>query len=382
MPHFIMMLLKKLEKQLFQKFETLNLRKKKIMGNNIYRKACDLLLSGEKIVLAKTIRRSGSTPRDVGSMCIITEAGKLIGTIGGGTLEYLVQKRAMELLKQETSFICKFRLNSEEVACDGMICGGNVDLYLETLSPKNSMTLSLFKCLQQQIIKNCPCILVTRIEDSISAMDTTARIAITDNGETLGYIPGVNPKDITMSKSQTCELMSFDDGKTNLFVERIAIDPRIFLFGAGHVSMFVAQLANMVGFAITVIDDRPEFANKERFPGADKILITDFSHAFEQLEISENSYILIITRGHLHDKIVLQHALSTPAYYIGMIGSARKRTTIYTALMDEGVSKNDLEKVYSPIGLNINAETPEEIAVSIVGELIKKRAPEKKKNLT
>lgn len=238
------------------------------MGENIYIKVCELLSSGQKIVLAKTIRRSGSTPRDVGSMCIITQEGTLIGTIGGGTLEYRVQKQAMALLKQEKSFIYRFRLTNEDLA------------------------------------------------------------------------------------------------------------------GAGHVSLFVARLAKMVGFSITLIDDRPEFANYQRFPEADNILITDFKQAFEQLEISQNSYILIITRGHLHDKTVLQHALGTNASYIGMIGSTKKRNIIYKALMDEGFSKNDLEKVYSPIGIDINAETPEEIAVSIVGELIKKRAPEKEtKNL-
>ncbi len=349
------------------------------MGKNIYIKAYELLSSGKKIVLAKTIRRSGSTPRDVGSMCIITEEGKLIGTVGGGTLEYRVQKRATALLKQETSFIYRFRLTSEDVAGAGMICGGDVDLYLEPLFPENKGTVSLLKAITQQIIDNRSCLLVTRIEDDIPAMDTGARMMVKEDGKTIGSIPGLEPKGITLDKNMLYDLIPFDNKKADLFVERIALDPRIFLFGAGHVSMFVAQLARTVGFAVTLIDDRPEFANKKRFPGADKILVTDFNQAFGQLEISQNSYILIITRGHLHDKVVLQHALSTSASYIGMIGSIKKRNLIYKALIDEGFSKHDLEKVYSPIGLDINAETPEEIAVSIIGELIKKRAPEKKK---
>jgi len=349
------------------------------MGENIYIKAYDLVLSGQKIILARTIRRSGSTPRDVGSMCIITQKGELIGSVGGGILEYRIQKKAMELLNQKKSFIFRFRLNNEDLASAGMICGGNVDLYLEPLFPENTTTVSLFKTISQQITGNKPGILVTRIEDGISAMDTGARVFIKEDGKTLGAIPGLDPEKISLSKEISYDLMPFNSAKDALFVERIALDPRIFLFGAGHVSMFVAKLAKMVGFSITLIDDRPKFANKERFPGADEILITDFKQAFEQLDIYQNSYILIITRGHLHDKTVLQHALSTCASYIGMIGSAKKRNTIYRALMNEGFSKDDLEKVYSPIGLDINAETPEEIAVSIVGELIKKRAPRKKK---
>lgn len=349
------------------------------MGKNIYITAYELLSSGQKIVLAKTIRRSGSTPRDVGSMCIITQEGELIGTVGGGILEYRVQKQAEALLKQEESFIYRFHLTDEDLAGAGMICGGDVDLYLEPLFPENTGMVSLFKVIKEYIAGNKPGILVTRIEDGISAMDTGARLFIGKDGETVGTIPGFDPEEINPDRAAPYDLISFDDKKSHLFMESIALNPRIFLFGAGHVSVFVAQLAKMVGFGITVIDDRPEFANKERFPGADKIMTNKFNQVFEQLKIFPNSYILIITRGHLHDKTVLQHALDTPASYIGMIGSTKKRNTIYKALMDEGFSKDDLEKVYSPIGLEINAETPEEIAVSIVGELIKKRAPEKKK---
>ncbi|MBU8850181.1 MAG: XdhC family protein [Desulfobacterales bacterium] len=352
------------------------------MGKNIYIKVYELLSSGQKIVLAKTIRRSGSTPRDVGSMCIITQEGKLIGTVGGGILEYRVQKRAMELLSLEKSFIYQFHLTNEELAGSGMICGGNVDLYLEPLFPENIGMVSLFKTIRQHIVDNRPGILVTRIEDGIHAMDTDAKVFINEDGKAFGTILGLDPKEINLDRNTPYDLIDFDNKNASLFVEKIVPYPRIFLFGAGHVSRFVARLAKMVGFSITLIDDRPEFASKERFPEADKILITDFKQAFEQLEISQNSYILIITRGHLHDKTVLQHALGTNASYIGMIGSIKKRNIIYKKLMENGFSKDDLEKVYSPVGLDINAETPEEIAVSIVGELIKKRAPEKKaKNL-
>ena len=115
------------------------------MEKNIYIKVYDLLSSGQKIVLVKTIRRSGSTPRDVGSMCIITQEGKLIGTVGGGTLEYRVQNRAKEILKQEKSFIYRFQLTNEDLASAGMICGGDVDLYLEPLFRK---TPGRYHCLR------------------------------------------------------------------------------------------------------------------------------------------------------------------------------------------------------------------------------------------
>ena len=348
------------------------------MKINIYQTACELLLSGQKLILVKTIQRSGSTPRDVGSMCIIAEDGTLFGTVGGGLLEHQVQTRAMDLFKEKKSFIYRFRLTSQDLAEAGMICGGEVDLYLDPLFPENKETLSLFVALASEIKANRPARLITRIEDGLPAHETGTRMLIQEDGKTVGEIKGLDLEKLPDMGKAPFKLISPDKMGATFFMENIRLNPRIFLFGAGHVSAFVSQLARLVGFDITVIDDRPEFASKERFPDADELIVSDFGHAFEKLSISLNSYILIITRGHLHDKTVLQQALSTPAAYIGMIGSIGKRNLIYKDLMDQGITKERLESVFSPVGLEIHAETPEEIAISIVAELIKVRAPEKK----
>jgi xanthine dehydrogenase accessory factor len=159
------------------------------------------------------------------------------------------------------------------------------------------------------------------------------------------------------------------------FVEPTVLPGTVFLFGAGHVSRPVAELASIVDFQTVVLDDRAEFANAERFPRTEQIkVISSFPQAFEGLEIERDSYIVIVTRGHLHDKTVLEQALKTDAGYIGMIGSRRKRDLIYQELLSKGFSQSDLERVHAPIGLAIGAETPEEIAVSIVAELIQVRA--------
>ena len=223
---------------------------------------------------------------------------------------------------------------------------------------------------------NRPVRLVTRIEDKIPALETGTRMLIKEDGSSMGSM--LAPESLPDMGKASFELFSPDPEGPAFFVEKIRLNPRVFLFGAGHVSVFVAQLARLVGFDITVIDDRPEFANAERFPEAYDLLVSGFGRVFDRLDISKNAYILIITRGHLHDKTVLRQALSTPAAYIGMIGSVQKRNLIYRDLMDEGIEKEALESVYSPVGINIHAETPEEIAVSIVGELIKARNPEKK----
>ncbi|MFP4348583.1 MAG: xanthine dehydrogenase accessory protein XdhC [Desulfococcaceae bacterium] len=148
-----------------------------------------------------------------------------------------------------------------------------------------------------------------------------------------------------------------------------------FLFGAGHVSRQLAKLTQMVGFRTVVLDDRSEFANRDRFPGVDQVHVLDrFENTFSGLSTDSNSFIVILTRGHSHDRTVLAQALRTQAGYIGMIGSHRKRDTIYRSLRDEGFTTADLDRVHCPIGLDIGGETPEEIAVSIVAEMIEVRS--------
>jgi xanthine dehydrogenase accessory factor len=149
----------------------------------------------------------------------------------------------------------------------------------------------------------------------------------------------------------------------------------LYCFGAGHVAKPTAHIAALVGFRVVVVDDRAEFSNIERFPDArDVRVIDDFTHALKDFDINGDSFIVIFTRGHMLDRVVLEQALKTNAGYIGMIASRKKIDSIYQALLIEGVTKEELERVHWPIGLDIGAETPEEIAVSIVAELIKERS--------
>jgi len=149
--------------------------------------------------------------------------------------------------------------------------------------------------------------------------------------------------------------------------------PMVILCGAGHLSYFIARYARSVHFRVTVCDDRSEYANAERFPDVDKIVVEDLERVFDGMQVDDYSYIVIVTRGHKCDEIVLERALRTRARYIGMIGSRRKTLTILERLGARGVPQAQLDRVYSPIGLSIGAVTPEEIALSVVCELVKIR---------
>jgi len=162
-------------------------------------------------------------------------------------------------------------------------------------------------------------------------------------------------------------------GIVEVFIEPIGA-PVLYVFGAGHIGKHVVRLANTVGLNTVVVDDRARFANREHFPDAGEVVVVqDFGEAFERFTFGENSYIVIVTRGHRYDELVLSRAVRTEAGYVGLIGSKAKISRIYRRLVDEGVARSRIEQVHAPIGLDIGCRTPEEISVSIVAQLIAQR---------
>jgi xanthine dehydrogenase accessory factor len=162
-------------------------------------------------------------------------------------------------------------------------------------------------------------------------------------------------------------------GELDVFIEPILTSPTLYIFGGGHISLYLARIGKLLGFRIAVIDDRAEFATADRFPEADTILAEDFAKAFPKIKIDKSSYIVIVTRNHQYDEVVLEWAVGTGAKYIGMIGSKIKNKTIFSHLLKKGIAKKQLDRVHAPIGVVINAQTPEEIAVSIMAEIVKVR---------
>lgn len=161
-----------------------------------------------------------------------------------------------------------------------------------------------------------------------------------------------------------------DQEEVVLFADPIFPLPEMIILGGGHVAQPLAALAKMVGFQVTVIDDRPDFASQERFPQADRIICADFAQALKEIQVGPQSYLVIVTRGHQYDYFCLRETIGLPAAYIGMIGSRTKVRGTKKRLLEEGIDPELIEQVHAPIGINIGAETPEEIAVSIMAEII------------
>ena len=162
-------------------------------------------------------------------------------------------------------------------------------------------------------------------------------------------------------------------GTMQVFLEPIHSQPTVYLFGAGHIGFAVSKIAKMTGFRVVIIDDRPAYANAERFPDADDFYVEDPAEMVSKLKLNKTSYLVIACRGHLEDQRVLTEAVKTPAGYIGMIGSKKKVKTVFSNLKASGIAQKTLDKIHAPIGLPIATETPEEIAVSIMAEIINAR---------
>src|SRR5450755_2330147 len=232
---------------------------------------------------------------------------------------------------------------------------------------------------------------IVNVRGSIPSFET-AKMLVRDDGSIAGTIGGgcveaevwqaarevmesEKPRTLTFNLNQDPKNDTglVCGGTLDIFVEAIVPPALLYIFGAGHVSVNLYQAAKSAGFDVTVVDDRESYANRERFPEAKEVIAEDFDLAMARLSPSESAYLVIVTRGHRDDMRVLRWAVQTPARYIGMIGSKRKTITIFQELTKEGLSPDLFERVHAPVGLDIGAITPEEIAVAITAELIAAR---------
>jgi xanthine dehydrogenase accessory factor len=312
-------------------------------------------------IIATVITRAGSAPRDVGAKMFVGEDGKLYGTIGGGRLEHNAYQEAMSAMGKGAPKLLHIRMNAREVASNGMICGGDVDVLLEPVLNKYRALYGRLEYLEKRGKRG---VLVTRFDK-----DTFAKILVEDDCTMHGDDVSERDRDSFLQhlyETKPC----VTDG---LVIEPLQISTVLYIFGAGHVSQYIAKVAQMVGFSVTIIDDREEFANKERFPDADEIIVEDFQNVFDRLRFTGKEFVTIVTRGHQFDAGVLSETLKRQTRYVGMIGSKRKVAIVFDYMKKSGFDDETIKKVHAPIGLAIHAETPQEIAVSIIAELIKVR---------
>ncbi|MFW6080840.1 MAG: XdhC family aldehyde oxidoreductase maturation factor [Desulfosalsimonas sp.] len=332
--------------------------------------------NGLPAVCAVIVSSSGSTPRRTGSRMVICSDGTCLGSVGGGPAEALAQKSAPAVFQKGESRILRLDLTGGQAADAGMICGGRMDILLEYI-PHDKRNREFWQQASRKLAAGEGLCLITVFKLMDDSGERGVRILARQAYENKlsEEIPPDLRTVVAEKAAYTRKACVLEHKDLRVLIEPLPGLGRVIIAGAGHVGAAVAFLAAQVGFRTLVMDDRGDFLSPESFPAADQRLhISDFSSCLSGLDPGQDDHVVIVTRGHLHDKTVLAQALQTPAGYIGMMGSRSKRDAIFRDLLQNGFSESDLRRVHSPIGLDIGAQTPEELAVSIVAELIGHRA--------
>jgi xanthine dehydrogenase accessory factor len=309
---------------------------------NIWRAAADLARTGTRAALATVARVRGSTPVPAGTKMLVGPEGRLIGTVGGGCVEADVIGAALDAQIRHQPALLTHHLNADLAGDLGLSCGGTVDIFVEPLLPDQSY--------------------VRVLETAATAESGLVRTA-TDwsNGPVKTFEP------LSRIASAAAATLSADG---RFMEERLMAAPRVFVFGAGHVGTAIANAAAAAGFRVVVVDDRSEYADAARFTNGTAVMSGDVEAALARYPLTAADAVVIATRGHRNDAVILERVATSPAGYVGLLGSKRKKAVVTKGLTAAGVPAKSLRRVRVPVGLAIGAVTPEEIAVSVVAELI------------
>jgi len=337
------------------------------------------LKSRDRVALATIVSSSGSAPLPTGSSMLICERGmRVLGTIGGGLLEASVTKEAKEFFGQtRESLLNTFELN-ESGTEEAMICGGTVEVLIERIEED---ALPVFSHLADVCNAGNDCTLLRLIDQS----GRVSRHGLENAPEEVINIDplaaflkevGIGSEGLVqkLQRSHREEVVGrMAAQKGELIIQPIVGIQPLIICGGGHVGRCLSRIAAASGFTVTIIDDRPEYSTPMRFPEASLTVSKQWNDALAEISIKPSTSIVIVTHGHESDKEVLRLVIGTPARYIGMIGSGRKVAATYEGLRKEGIPIESFKRVHAPIGLDVGAVTAEEIAVSIVAELIRER---------
>ena len=345
----------------------------------------ELLQQGESFAVATIFDKSGSAPRSEGAKMMVRANGSIIGTIGGGRLEASAIELAKECISSRKTVVQSFDLTSKDAAASDMICGGAGEILVDFFDAGDDNNFKIYVETAELVVHGKKGWLITVLGKTTETTGVSRQQCLVKSDKTLigsltcdSYLLEkliAGPAKISLHSE------AFDEQR--FLVEPLRQGGTLYIFGAGHVSQKIAPLSESVGFKTIVMDDRADYANSGRFPEPIETRVINSFKKLPDLDIDGDSYLVIVTRGHLFDKDVLEQLLRSNAAYIGMIGSRGKRDLVYTEIIENGFTKEELERVYSPIGTAIGAETPEELALSIVGELVKVRSekdPDRKKD--
>lgn len=334
---------------------------------------------GEAFALVTLISERGSTPRALGAQMLVRGDGSIAGTIGGGLLEATMMQEAAAVLRTGRSRVASLRLAGRSLTEEEMLCGGSAEVLVAYVLPGDPALRAAAAGIAAAMAASRRAWLFSFFAPAPAPAETDVAYCLLDeDGTSVGDAPcSADDLRALVAKIGVHGTTTLPDGR-QVHAETVDRPTRAVVCGAGHVALALAPVVARAGFRVVVIDDRVEFADAGRFPDAERVVALDsFSDAFSALAVDEHSYVIIVTRGHQHDLNVLAQALRTPAVYVGLMSSRGKWSKIAAGLREQGLGDDDIARVRTPIGLPIGAETPAELAISIVAEMIQVRAESK-----
>ena len=337
----------------------------------IFEEAQRLLAKGEPFVLTSVVRTKGSTPQKPGAKLLVRKDGTAVGTLGGGCIEADVWAEAKSILEENgATQVRRFELNEEIAAKDGLVCGGTMEILIDPVQTPMGLAPFLPEILAAYRGEG-DCAIAT-LASGLGL--TGAKIFVLPDGTILGTLGSplldAEVRDAALALMPRGRNRWLESANTKVFVESFTTPPTLVIAGGGHVGKALYTLAKFVGFRVFIVDDRPMFANPERFPDADGIIVDDFDRGLRSLDMGINHYVIVATRGHKLDDLALLEAAKSKAGYVGLLGSKRKAMLIYRDLFRASIPEERVAQIHSPVGLNLGGRSPEEIAFSIVAEMI------------
>lgn len=332
----------------------------------LYRTILKGLQAGESMVLTTVVDSRGSTPRKAGSRMLVFSNGRLDGTVGGGSLEAVAVEYARECLGTGRSCLREFGLNGSDAELGPMRCGGKVALLFEYLAPEPEQ-LELYTRAARLESEEVEFTLTADLTALAYEKRKVARELVVEDKGAEGW------KQALIGNKTIAEraAITLTEDRQQL-IERMLPRETLYIFGAGHVGGETALLASHAGFRVRLVDDRENISRLPEYGqyGIEISILPEFQGITEKLRLSSRCYAVIATRGHLYDQRVLEQLLPLNLFYTGMMGSRSKKAAIFSSLLDKGFAQENLNRIHCPVGLEIGAETPAEIAVSIVAQLI------------
>jgi len=337
---------------------------------DVHRKVVELADGGRSFAVVLILEASGSTPRKAGVKAIIDAKGSIWGTVGGGQVEAECQRRAVEACKSKRPVVFDFQLEGAMTADDAPLCGGTMRILID---PTAAEDRAAYADAAEALQRRERGVLLTVIR-AVTETEVTARWFAENAIPSGAAFPGSEAIRSCLARETPrlfVEQSEKPSARLEVFVEPVIAKPLLLIVGAGHIGQALALQATLIGFDVAVIDDRPEFANPAVFPDGVTTRCGDIPKEVADFPVAEDTYIVVVTRGHKHDAEALETCIHRPAAYIGMIGSRRKVALMRRNFIETGLAtEEEFNRVYAPVGLDIGAVTVPEIAASIAAQLI------------